>query len=110
MPRMDSPTRATTRRVIAWSGLSYLPLVGGIGWAVFAVGHWTRSQGELLAVSGFLLGAAASALLFLPVLRLRAPTQRFMGLSVTAYTVVSASAAIVLAVVLALLAVTLPLE
>lgn len=99
-----------TTRVIAWSALSYIPLLGGIGWAVFAVGHWTRSQGELLAVSGFLLGAAASALLFLPVLRLRASTRRFMGLSVTAYTVVSVSGAIVLAVVLLLVAVTIPLE
>jgi hypothetical protein len=84
------------RRVIAWSALSYFALVAGIGWAVIAVGHWTRSQGELLAVSGFLLGAAASALLFLPVLRLRASTRRSMGLSVTAYTVVSVSAAIFL--------------
>jgi hypothetical protein len=98
------------RHVIAWSALSYVPLLVGIGRAVFAVGHWTRSQGELLAVSGFLLGAAASALLFLPVLRLRASTRRFMGLSVTAYTVVSVSAAIVLALVLALIAVTIPLE
>jgi hypothetical protein len=99
-----------TRRVVAWSALSYIPLLAGIGWAVFAVGHWTRSQGQLLAVSGFVLGAAASALLFLPVLRLRASTRRFVGLSVTAYTVVSVSAAIVLAVVLALIAVTIPLE
>ena len=99
-----------TTRVIAWSALSYIPLVAGIGWAVFAAGHWTRSQGELLAVSGFLLGAAASALLFLPVLRLRASTRRFMGLSVTAYTVVSASAAVILAVVLALVALTIPLK
>jgi len=77
---------------------------------IVAVGHWTRSQGELLGVSGFLLGAAAFALLFLPVLRLRASTRRFMGLPVTAYTVVSVSAAMVLAVVLALIAVTIPLE
>src|SRR5690242_15072710 len=98
------------RRAIAWSALSCIPLLAGIGWAVFAGGHWTRSQGELLAVSGFLLSAAASALLFLPVLRLGASTRRFAGLSVTAYTVVSVSAAIVLAVVLALIAVTIPLE
>jgi hypothetical protein len=91
---MDSVTKTAMRRVIAWSALSYVPLLAGIGWAIFAVGHWTRSQGELLAVSGFLLGAAASAFLFLPVLRLRASTPRFMGLSVTAYTVVSVSVAI----------------
>jgi hypothetical protein len=98
------------RRVIAWSALSYIPLVAGIGWAVFAAGHWTRSQGGLLAASGLLLGAAASTLLFLPVLRLRAATRRFLGLSVTAYTVVSVLAALILAVVLALIAVTIPLE
>ncbi len=45
-----------------------------------------------------------------PVLRLSASTRRFMGLSVTAYTVVSVSAAIGLGVVLALIAVTIPLE
>jgi hypothetical protein len=93
-----------------WSALSYIPLVAGIAWVVFALGHWAGSQGQLFAGSGLLVGIAASSALFLPVLRLRIPTRRFMGVSITGYTVASVSAAVVLAAVLALIAVTVPLK
>jgi hypothetical protein len=102
--------RFQTRRVIAWSALSYIPLIAGFAWVVFSLGHWSRSQGELFAACGFLIGAAASSALFLPVLRLRAPTRRFLGLSVTGYTVASVAAAVVLAAMLAMIAVTVPLK
>jgi hypothetical protein len=97
-------------RVIVWSALSYIPLVAGIAWVVFSVSHWTGSRGQLLAGSGFLVGAAASSALFLPVLRLRNPTRRFLGLSITGYTVASVSAAVLLAATLAMIAITVPLK
>ena len=58
--------------------------------------------------SGLLVGIAASSALFLPVLRLRNPTRRFMEVSITGYTVASVSAAILVAAAFAIIAVTVP--
>jgi hypothetical protein len=99
--------RFQTWQVIAWSALSYIPLVAGIAWVVFALGHWSRPQSELFATSGFLIGAAASSVLFLPVFRLRAPRRKFLGLSVREYTIVSVAMAVVLAAMLAMTAIML---
>jgi O-antigen ligase len=97
-----------TWQVIAWgSALSYIPVVAGIAWVVFALGHWSRPQSELFATSGFLIGAAASSVLFLPVLRLRAPTRKFLGLSVSQYTLISVAMGVLLAAMLAMTAITL---
>jgi len=97
-------------RIIVWSALSYIPLVAGIAWAAFSVDHWTGSRAQLLAGSGFLVGAAASSVLFLPVLRRSNPMRRFLGLSITGYTVASVSAAVLLAATLAIIAFTVPLK
>lgn len=34
---VNSPTGATMVRLIAWSALSYIPVVAGIAWVAFAV-------------------------------------------------------------------------
>ncbi len=103
---MDPQTKVASRRAIVWSALSYIPLVAGIAWAVFALDHWAGPRGQLLAGSGLLVGLAGSAAVFLPVLQVRNPMRRFMGVSTTVYMVASISAAVLLAAVLAIIAVT----
>ena len=107
---MDPQTKVVARRAIVWSAISYVPLVAGSVWAVFALGQWIGLRGQLFAGSGLLVGIAASSPVFLPVLRLRNPTRRFMGVSITGYTVASVSAAILVAAALAIIAVTVPLK
>jgi hypothetical protein len=109
MPPVDQHGKASIRRSLAWSVLSYIPVVAGIAWFIFAWHQWP-GPGPLLAVSGLMVGLAGSSALFLPLLRQLAPTQRVFGMSVSAYSYVSIGAAIAIAMVLAVVAFLIPLK
>lgn len=103
---LDPLKQAAIRRSLVWLGLSYVPLIGGCAWAIFAFGHWAGSRGPLLAGSGLLIGLAASSALFFPFLRAVAkPNRRLLGMSIATYTLVSVLAGIALAAVLAVIAI-----
>jgi hypothetical protein len=106
---VDRPRKGAIRKALAWSAISYIPLTAGIAWFIFAYRQWS-GRGQLLAGSGFLIGIAASAALFLPALRLFAPTRRPLGMSVSTYTYLSISAAIAMAAILAVIAFAIPLK
>jgi hypothetical protein len=106
---VDPQREAAIRRSLVWVAISYVPLLGGAAWAIFAIGHWAGSRGGLLAASGGLVGLAASSALLFPFLRVTSPNRRFIGMSVAAYTVVSTMVGIAIAVVLAIIALAVPL-
>ena len=110
MPPVDQQKKAAIRRSLVWSAVSYIPIVAGIAWLVFAWPRWS-GRGPLLAASGLIIGAAAGSALFLPVLRRLVPTtKRMWGMSVSTYTYLSISAAIVMAAVLVIVAFVIPLK
>jgi hypothetical protein len=110
MPLVDQQRKAAIRQSLVWSALSYIPVVAGIAWFSFAWHQWS-GRGQLLAVSGLMIGLAASSALFLPVLRrLVPPTRRMLGMSVSTYTYLSISAAIAIAAVLAVVAFVIPFK
>jgi hypothetical protein len=85
-------------------------LVGGLVWALFASRNWAGSRGDFLAVSGVMLGVAASSALSLPLLRIVTEGRKVMRMSLTRYTYVSISIAIAIAAVLVVAAVLVPPE
>ncbi len=91
-----------------WTAISYVPLLAGIGWVLFATRHWFGSRGVFLGISGLMIGVAASSVLFLPFLRATAGTRRLLGMSVDKYTYLSTSIAIGIAAVLAVAASLVP--
>ena len=105
---MDQQRKSARRRAVMWSSISYIPLVAGVAWFFFAMGHWSGSRAAFLAVSGAMVGVSATSALFLPVLRLLSPTRRLLGMSLTQYTYVSISAAIAIAAVLLVVAFVIP--
>ena len=109
MPPVDQQRKADTRWSLTWSVLSYIPVVAGIAWFIFAWNQWP-GPGPLLAVSGLMVGLSASSALFLPLLRRLVPTRRVLGMSISAYTYISIGAAIAMAVVLAVVAFLIPLK
>jgi hypothetical protein len=88
-----------------WLPISYIPLLAGIAWAFFATGHWAGTRGVFLAVSGLMVGVAASSALTFPFIRAVSPNRQLMRMSLARYTYVSISIAIAVAVVLAVAAV-----
>jgi hypothetical protein len=86
---MDPERRAAIRRTYKWVALGYVPLLGAIGWAYFAINHWHGSRGGLLAASGVVVGAGVASFLTIPILRATNPKRRFMGMSFTTYIVAS---------------------
>ena len=92
-----------------WSSFSYIPLVAGIAWFIFSWRHW-GGRGQLLAVSGLMIGLGASSGLFFQALRTVVPKQRPLGMSFSTYTYVSVGAAIAIAVVLAVVAFVIPFK
>ena len=104
----DPQKKTVIRYPWSWSAISYIPLVAGIAWAWFATRHWAGSRGVFLAVSGVMVGVAASSALFLPVLKVLSPKRRLMGMSLAGYTSFSILVAIGIAVVLAIVAVAVP--
>jgi hypothetical protein len=110
MPLVDQQRKAAIRQSLVWSALSYIPVVAGIAWVVFAWHQWS-GRGQLLAVSGLLICLAASSALFLPVLRrLVPPTRGMLGMSVSTYTYLSISAAAAMAAFLAVVAFVTPFK
>jgi hypothetical protein len=92
-----------------WSGASYIPLVAGIAWFIFAWHQW-GGRGQLLALSGLMIALGASSGLFLQALRIVGPKRRPFGMSVSTYRYLSIAAALSMAAVLALVAFAIPLK
>jgi len=105
---LDPQRRAAIRRSLVWVPISYVPLVGGLAWAFFAAGHWTGTRAVFLAVSGVMIGVAASSALYLPVLRVTSPNRRLLGMSLTRYSYISIVLALAIAAVLAVAAIAIP--
>ena len=105
---MDPERRAALGRSYKWVALGYLPLLGAVAWAYFAVRHWPGSRGGLLAASGAMIGAGVGSFLILPILRVTKPTRRFMGMSVATYIVVSTLFGLAVAAFLVVLAFATP--
>jgi hypothetical protein len=105
---MDPERKAAIRRSYKWVALGYVPLLGAVAWAYFAVHHWPGSRGGLLAASGAMAGAGAASLLTLPIFRVTIPTRRFMGMSFTTYLVVSTLFGLAVAAFLVVLAFATP--
>lgn len=109
MPHMHQQRKAAIRQSLVWSSISYVPVVAGIAWFAFAIRHWSGSRGAFLAVSGLMVGIAASSALYLPVLQRLNPKRRgLFGISVARYTYISISAAIAIAAVLVVAAFLVP--
>ena len=108
---LDPQKQAAIRRSLVWVGISYVPLIGGFAWAFFAFSHWAGSRGQLLAISGLLVGLAASSALLFPFLRaVTSPNRRVLGMSVATYTVASVLVGLAVAAMLAVVAVAVPLD
>lgn len=90
-----------------WSAFSYIPLIAGIAWFIFSWHHW-GARGQLLALSGLMVGLGASSGLLLQAMRAVVPQRRPLGLSVSTYTYLSVGMAIAMAVVLAVVAFVVP--
>src|SRR5450759_5317156 len=105
---LDPQRKAAIRRALLWLPLSYIPLLAGIAWAFFAWRHWAGSRGTFLAVSGVMIGVAASYALSFPFIRIVSANRRLMGMSLARYTYVSIFIAIAIAVALAVAAVVVP--
>jgi hypothetical protein len=80
-------------------------VLAGIAWAYFATRQWAGTRGAFLAMSGVLIGVAASSALFLPFDRLLLANRPATRISLARYTYVSIWIAIAIAVVLAVAAV-----
>jgi len=102
--REDPERSAAIRQSLRWLWLSYVPVLAGIGWLVFAVRQWAGQRGVFLGISGVILGLVASAGIFYPFLRVTASGRRIAGVSVGTYTLVAAVLGVAIAVVLAVLA------
>lgn len=107
-PETDQQRKEAIRHAWLWSAISYIPLVAGIAWALFAMRHWAGSRGVFLGASGVMVGVAASSAIFFPVLKGLSPKLRLMGISLARYTQVSIVLAIAIAVVLAIAGVAVP--
>jgi hypothetical protein len=92
-----------------WSAISYIPLVAGIAWFIFAWHQW-GGRGQLLAVSGLMVALGASSWLFLQALRVVVPKRRPLGMSISTYSYLSFASALAMAAVLALVAFAIPLK
>jgi len=102
--REDPDRSAAIRRSLRWLWFSYIPVIAGIGWLVFAVKQWAGQRGVFLGISGVMLGVVASAAIFYPFLRVAASGRRIAGMSVGTHTLVAAVLGAAIAVVLAVLA------
>ena len=107
-PLPDPQRKAGIRESLLWTLISYVSLLAGIAWAFFAANHWAGSRGVFLAVRGVMVGVAASSALFFPVLKLRAPNRRLMGMSISRYTQVTVVLAAAIAAVLIVAALAIP--
>jgi fluoride ion exporter CrcB/FEX len=107
---MDPQRQAAIRQALLRLPISYAPLLGGLVWALFASRNWAGPRGDFLAVSGVMIGLAASSALSLPFLRVVTEGRKVMRMSLTRYTYVSISIAIGIAVVLVGAAVLVPPE
>jgi hypothetical protein len=105
---MDPERKAALRRSYKWVALGYVPLIGSVAWAYFAIRRWPGSRGGLLAASGVMVGAGAGSFLTLPILRVTKPTRRFMGMSLATYIVVSTLFGLAVAAFLVVLAFVTP--
>src|SRR3981081_1007450 len=83
---LDPERKAAIRRSLVWIPISYIPLVVGVAWAFFASRHGAGSRGVFLAVSGVMVGVAASSALFYPVVRVTSPNRVILGVSLANYT------------------------
>jgi hypothetical protein len=79
-------------------------LLAGLAWAFVATGHWAGSRGVFLAVSGVMIGLAASSALTFPFIRTVSANRPVMRTGMARYMYVSISIAIAVAVVLAVAA------
>jgi len=105
----DDPERsAAMRRSLRWLWFSYIPVIAGIAWLMFAVRQWAGHRGVFLGISGVMLGVVASAAIFFPFLRVAASGRRIAGMSIGTYTLVATVLGVGIAVVLAVLAFALP--
>ena len=105
---MDPERRAAIRRTYKWIALGYVPLLGSVAWAYFAINHWGGSRGGLLAVSGVMVGAGLGSFLTIPILRATNPKRRFMGMSAITYIVASTLFGLAVAAFLVVLAIATP--
>jgi hypothetical protein len=105
---MDPERRAAIRRTYKWVALGYVPLLGAVAWAYFAINHWRGSRGGLLAVSGAIVGTGVASFLTIPILRATNPKRRFMGMSFITYIVASTLFGLVAAALLVVLAIATP--
>lgn len=92
-----------------WSATSYIPLVAGVAWFIFAWHRW-GGRGQLLALSGLMFALGASSGLFLQALRVVVPKQRPLGMTFSTYSYLSIASAFAIAAVLALVAFAIPLK
>ena len=104
----DPERLAAIRRSFHWVWLSYVPVTVGIAWLIFAVRQWPGHRGAFLGIGGVMLGAVASAATVSPFMRVAAPGRRIAGMPFGTYNLVTIILGLMTAIVLAILAFTLP--
>jgi hypothetical protein len=110
MKPVDPLTLAAARRYVKWVPFSYVALIGGVVWMLYARGHWPGSRGLLLGASGMLIAIALSGAGSLSFIKAIEAGRRFLGLHYSTFYVGGIVLVVLSAVLLLILGVVQPAD